>query len=75
MVQYFIAIPHGITFLDWADNLFTDITNLNLPLAESEENWKEWAETLILDNDLTNVPLPENFNDWRIWAEYFIKNV
>jgi len=75
MPRYFIAIPYGISFEDWSNNLYTDITNLNLPLPGSENDWKDWAEILILDNDLVNVPLPESFDDWRNWAEYFVQNV
>lgn len=70
-----IVIPVGIDFITWTCTLYDDLPHLNIPLATSEEDWKEWAETLIVDNDLVNFPLPENFKDWRNWAEYFVNIV
>lgn len=70
-----IVVPRDIDFLTWTATLFTDLPNLNIPLAESEQNWKDWAETMLLENDLVNIPLPENFENWRDWADYFVNSL
>lgn len=75
MTNFFIVSPQGIDFMTWAANLYIDLPNLNIPLATSEENWKEWARTLLLENVLVNVPLPDNFGNWQNWADYFVNNV
>lgn len=70
-----IVVPIGLDFLTWANSLYESLPQLNLPMATSEDEWKDWAESLILDNDLVNVPLPESFTSWQNWAEYFLNNV
>jgi hypothetical protein len=70
-----IIIPKNISYNEWANNLYIDLPSLNIPLAESEENWKEWAQRLIDINQLVNVPLPNIFPTWNIWAEYFVISV
>jgi hypothetical protein len=70
-----IVIPRDIDFLTWSANLYTDLPNLNIPLATSEETWKEWAETMLLENEIVSVPLPDNFDNWQNWADYFVNNV
>jgi hypothetical protein len=70
-----IVIPRNIDFVTWAANLYIDLPNLNIPLAMSEETWKEWAQIMLLENELVNVPLPDNFTDWQNWADYFVNNV
>lgn len=70
-----IVIPRNIDFVTWVANLYIDLPNLNIPLAVSEETWKELVQTMLLENELVNVPLPDNFTDWQNWADYFVNNV
>ena len=70
-----IVIPRNIDFVTWVANLYIDLPNLNIPLAMSEETWKQWAQIMLLENELVNVPLPDNFTDWQNWADYFVNNV
>ena len=70
-----IVVPYGIDFITWTCTLYDSLPQLNLPMATTEDEWKDWAESMILDNDLVNVPLPESFDSWQNWAEYFLNNV
>lgn len=70
-----IIIPQYIDFKTWANNLFIDLPDLNIPIADSEENWKGWALRLIEENTLNSVPLPNTFSNWKLWADYFVNNV
>lgn len=70
-----IVVPYGIDFVTWTNTLYDSLPQLNLPMATTEDEWKDWAESMILDNDLVDVPLPESFTSWQNWAEYFLNNV
>ena len=70
-----VVVPSGIDFQTWADSLYQDLPNLNIPTPPQEDGWREWGEQMLLENELVNIPLPENFDDWRNWAEYFLNNV
>lgn len=70
-----IVIPHTIAFIPWADSLFIDLPDLDIPKATSEDDWKRWARELININQLSSIPVPETFSNWREWAYYFVNNV
>lgn len=70
-----IIIPYNIDFTSWAENLYIDLPDLNIPLPPSEDQWQLWADRLIEENKLTSAPLPKYYNNWKIWAEYFIETM
>lgn len=67
-----ITIPYHISFVDWASTVQVDLPTIDVPVANSADDWKEWALFLIEENDLIQVPIPNNFKDWRDWADYFV---
>ena len=65
-----IVNPNGINFVDWASSLVIDLPDLDIPVINDEDEWKEWALFVIEENKLGQFPLPENFSNWREWANY-----
>lgn len=71
------VLPVHISFMNWASQIQRDLPNINVPIIESEEKWRDWASQLIHGNNLTNVPQPTHMSfpgpeDWRKWAAFFI---
>jgi len=65
-----IVNPNGINFVDWASSLVIDLPDLDIPVINDEDEWKQWALFVIEENKLGQFPLPENFSNWREWANY-----
>lgn len=70
-----LVLPTEIDFMDWSRSLYIDLPHLQIPLALSEDAWKEWAVLLCDLNQLSpNIPIPYTYDDWREWAHYFLQN-
>ncbi len=74
------VLPVFISFSRWANQIKNDFPNVSIPVATSEEEWREWAAQLISANDLANVPRPTklaypNQEDWKLWAGFFINGI
>jgi hypothetical protein len=67
-----IVIPDYISFVDWTSTLQVDLPNVEIPLANSENEWKTWVLFLIEENESIQIPLPDQFNNWRDWADCFV---
>lgn len=74
------VLPVHISFMRWASQIRNDFPDISIPVAESEDTWRDWASQLIHGNNLSNVPLPDKISyprneDWSTWAAYFINGV
>jgi len=75
-----VVLPLKIDFLTWSAQIRQDLPNINIPIADSLEGWREWASQLINDNQLSNIPVPTKLaypelEDWQKWACYFVDGV
>ena len=68
-----IILPDYSEFTEWANQLGLSL-GLVLPIAESEEKWKEWVASLFIIKTLGSIPNPAPFDNWRKWATYFINS-
>lgn len=73
-------IPLHITFKEWASQLISALPNMEIPIPDTVENWREWAFQVSLSNLSMNIPLATklaypNKEDWRRWGAYFINTV
>jgi hypothetical protein len=71
----------SMSFVNWANSLYTDMDYYEIPPITSENNWWAWAENVVLVNKIEYaVPFPtkskyKNVEDWRTWAKEFADGV
>lgn len=67
-----MILPQGINLRAWANSLFVDFPNDNIPILLQEEDWKEWGNQLIQAESFfsNNAPTTETYNDWQPWANH-----
>lgn len=75
-----IVLPVGIEFDLWANQLWIDLPNQDIPLFQPGDDWREFASQLFTNTNLSNVPYPHEEiypgnEGWRKWAEEFINNI
>jgi len=65
-----MILPEYISLNDWADSLFIDFPNDNVPILRKSDDWKEWGDFLIQCNSFqdNDAPSPIGFDDWKSWA-------
>lgn len=65
-----MIIPRSISFNLWANQLIIDYPQDTIPVASSEDKWKEWGTKLAQSNSFAKagVPTPSNEKDWKEWA-------
>ncbi len=63
--------PQGLSLLFWADTIFVDFPNDNIPVLVDEDNWKTWGEDLVAATtfSINSAPSPANYDDWHTWAQ------
>ncbi len=66
-----MILPLGISLRTWANNLIIDFPDDDIPILQSEDEWKQWAQQLIQCDTFgdNNSPGPEDFRDWLTWAQ------
>jgi hypothetical protein len=68
-----IPLPIHISFCDWANQLWLSINEL-VPIAFSENKWREWAQSLNTLNSFSSIPDPNKFKTWQDWAQALLQN-
>lgn len=67
-----MILPIETTLRNWADSLFIDFPNDDIPILITEDNWKEWGNQLIQADSFfdNNAPSTDVYNDWQQWANH-----
>jgi hypothetical protein len=72
-----LVAPINLPFQEWANHIRHDLTQMNIPIADGNKNWRQWARQILLTNpSIPGLPIPSEINypndeDWRQWAKYF----
>ncbi len=66
--------PDDSDFVTWANCVGVSF-NLLVPVASSEDLWKDWVCSLVPIRELGVVPNPMSFETWQEWAVYFINSL
>lgn len=69
-VAFFMVMPYGISFTDWAASLVVDFPHDFVPFPLDEASWQNWASDLVQSPTFynQNAPLPDQFSSWQDWA-------
>lgn len=69
-VKFFVPNPQYLSFVRWSSILMEELSQYNLTIPTSEDNWKLWATTLISIPSLApaNLPDPRSYDHWQDWA-------
>jgi len=70
--------PWGMQLMGWADTLFVDFPDDDVPVLTDEKGWKLWGDTLIgcTSFALNDAPGTGAYKDWYSWAQqvYYTMN-
>lgn len=66
-----MMLPTYTSLIIWADSLFIDFPDDNIPLLVNENEWKTWGNQLILQDSFmeNSAPPPDTYPDWKAWAQ------
>lgn len=67
-----MILPIGVNLRNWANSLFVDFPNDNIPILTQEANWKEWGNQLVQSESFfrNNAPFTDLYDDWEPWANH-----
>jgi hypothetical protein len=67
-----MILPIGINLRNWANSLFVDFPNDDIPILTQEANWKEWGNRLVQGESFfrNNAPSTDIYGDWQPWANH-----
>ena len=70
-----MMLPNFAPLSVWADSLFIDFPNDNIPRLENEDDWKRWGNFLVQENSFVNngAPGTQLYSEWKTWAEAVFK--
>jgi hypothetical protein len=69
-MSFFVPDPRYMDFVRWASVLNEELSQYNLAIPTSVDDWKSWAMRLVSTPDLSAdaYPDPSSYEDWRDWA-------
>ena len=66
-----MIIPEYIDMLDWANSLFIDFPDQDIPALLDVNEWKPWAEEIRLCPKFSEVPSTWGYSEFKDWAMDF----
>ena len=72
-----ITLPVGIRIEPWAAALFQDFPTDDIPILNSEQEWRPWGDSLIVCTTFAAAGSPgtAGFDSWQDWALAVVRSL